>query len=136
MDKDKFAPRVNQTKMEKTGERNSDYSSWHRTLGREYLAVDIDFVEYRQNRGIVAFLAVTGRLKDEKHRMNSKRFIWKRTAIERQIMTELSSKTGVPAFFTIHNNDFSIFHVHNLAEDLSKFERMNQNEYGEFIKLL
>lgn len=136
MDKDKFAPRVNQTKMEKTGERNSDYSAWHRTLGPKYLAVDIDFVEYRQDRGIVAFIAVTGRLNDESHIMNAKRFIWKRTAVERKIMLELSLKTGVPAFFTIHNNDLSLFHVHDLTKDLSEFKRMNQKEYGDFVKQL
>jgi hypothetical protein len=136
MDNNKFAPRVDNTKTEKTGERNSDYSLWHRSLGAAFLAVDIDFVEYRQNRGIVAFIAVTGRLNDEKHIMNSKKFIWKRTAVERKIMLELSLKTGVPAFFTIHNNDLSLFHVHNLAEDLSDFKRMNQKEYGDFIKQL
>lgn len=52
MDQNKFAPRVNQTKMEKTGERNSDYSAWLRTLGQEFLAVDIDFVIHDTNLSI------------------------------------------------------------------------------------
>lgn len=30
---DKFAPRVDGTKTEKTGNRNTAYSLWHRSLG-------------------------------------------------------------------------------------------------------
>lgn len=136
MDENKYAPRVNQTKMEKIGERNSDYSAWHRTLGPEFLAVDIDFVEYRKERGIVAFIAVTGRLNDDKHILNSKRFIWKRTQVERNILIDLSNKTGLPAYFVIHDTNLSIFHVHDLSESLDTFKRMSQDEYGEFIKNL
>lgn len=136
MDRDKFAPRINQTKTEKTGERNTDYSLWHRTLGPEYLALDIDFVEYRQERGIVAFLAVTGRCNDEKHIINSKKYIWNRTKVERQILIELSMKMEKPSYFVIHDNDLSIFHVHDLRNKLSDYTKMNNQEYGEFIKNL
>ena len=51
MAEDKYAPRVEGTKQEKIRVRPSEYSNWHRKLGSEYLAVDIDFVEYRKDRG-------------------------------------------------------------------------------------
>ncbi len=136
MDNDKFAPRVDNTKMEKTGERNSKYSEWHRSLGPEYLAIDIDFVEYRRNKGIVGVLAVTGRCKDEGHIINSKKYIWERTEIERKIMKEISNKLNVPAYYVIHDDSLSIFHVHNLNKNLSEFEAMNTNQYSNFIKTL
>jgi hypothetical protein len=118
------------------GERNSDYSLWHRSLGPEFLAVDIDFVEYRKDRGIVGFLAVTGRCKDEKHILNSKRFIWKRTAVERDILIKLSKGMNVPSYFVIHDDALSIFHVHNLNENLETYISMDKEAYGSFIKKL
>lgn len=136
MDKDKFAPRIDNTKTEKTGERNSDYSLWHRSLGADFLAIDIDWVEYRKDRGIVGFLAVTGKCVDEKHIINSKRFIWERTHLERKILKSLSDSIKAPAYFVIHDNDLSIFHVHDLSKDLSVFQAMNKEEYSNFIKKL
>jgi hypothetical protein len=136
MDFKKFAPRVDSTKTEKTGERNTDYSLWHRQLSPQFFAIDIDFVEYREDRGIVAVLAVTGRCKDEKHIVNSKKYIWKRTKLERKILVEFSEKLTIPAYFVIHDDSLSIFHVHNLNKELTKFTKMNEKEYAEFIKAL
>ena len=136
MDNNKFAPRVDNTKTEKTGERNSDYSLWHRSLGSEFLAVDIDFVEYRKNRGIVGLIAVTGRLNDEKHILNSKKFIWKRTSVERDILITLSKGINVPSYFVIHDISLSIFHVHDLSENLDSYKSMDRETYASFIKTL
>lgn len=136
MDNNKFAPRVEGTKTEKTGQRNSAYSLWHRSLGAEFLAVDIDFVEFRKGKGIVAFLAVTGECVDENHIINSKRFIWQRTQLEREILITLSSKVNVPSYFVIHNNSLTIFHVHDLSKDLTNYTKMNSEEYASFIKRL
>lgn len=136
MDKDKFAPRVEGTKTEKTGQRNSAYSLWHRSLGADYLAVDIDFVEFRKGKGIVAFLAVTGECVDENHIINSKKYIWQRTQLEREILVTLSVKVNVPSYFVIHNNDLTIFHVHDLSKNLTEYTKMNNEEYASFIKHL
>ena len=133
---EKFAPRIDNTKMEKTGERNSAYSAWHRSLGADYLAVDIDFVEYRKGRGIVAVLAVTGNCNDENHIQNSKKFIWARTSLEREILLNLSQKLSVPAYFVIHDNDLSVFHVHDLNIGLASYQRFDNTAYGTFIKQL
>lgn len=73
IDPSKFTPRDHQNvKGEHTGERTTEYSLWHRSLGSKYLTLDIDFVEYRKDRGIVAIVAVTGRLNNEKHIINAK----------------------------------------------------------------
>ena len=120
-------------KLEKTGVRASNYSVWHRLLGPEYFAVDVDFVEYRANRGIVALLAVTGECNDEFHILNSKKYIWARTELERKILAELSAKLGVSAYYVIHTRDLSLFHVHNLA-DLGIFQVMGSQKYAKFIK--
>ena len=136
MDPDKFAPRVDNTKTEKTGQRSSEYSLWHRSLGSEFFAVDIDYVEFRRGRGIVAFIAVSGQVEDEKHLMHSKPYIWERTKMEREILLQLSKKIGVPSFFVIHTKDLSLFHVHKLDENLDKFTKMDQPEYANFIRTL
>jgi hypothetical protein len=136
VDKSKFAPRVENIKCEKTGNRPSEYSLWHRSLGPEYFAIDLDYIEFRKERGIVAFIAVSGETINEKHLINSKKYIWARTLIERGILKRLSEKTGIPAFFVIHTKDLKIFHVHNLGEDLSTFKKMEKEEYSKFIKLL
>jgi len=136
MKNSKFAPRVENTKCEKTGNRPKEYSLWHRSLGQEYFAVDIDYVEFRKGRGIVAFIAVSGEVNNEEHLNNSKKYIWIRTKVEREILSQLSIKTKIPAFFVIHTKDLTLFHVHNLREDLDKFTKMDQEEYSKFIKSL
>lgn len=133
--KERFAPRIDGTKQEKIYERPSEYSKWHRTLGKDCLACDIDFVEYRLGRGVVGFIATTSRFKDEEHMINSKKYVWQRTSIERKILKELSEASDVPAYFVFHLDDLSIFHVHNPSNnDLKTFIRMNKDEYSDFVK--
>jgi len=135
-DKNQFAPIVNGIKGEKTGERDLSYSLFRRTVGKNMYSVDIDMVEFRQDRGIVGFFAVTGRCNSEQHIINSKRFIWKRTKLERKILSTLSEAVDAPAFFVIHDNELSVFHVHNLSESLDKYISMDRDKYTEFIRSL
>ncbi len=136
MDKNKFALRINGTKTEKTGQRNTAYSLWHRSLGSDYYAVDIDYVEFRKDRGIVAFLSVSGECVDEKHIINSKKFIWERAKLECKILLKLSQEFNVPSYYVIHTADLAIFHVHKIGDKLDVFKKMNQKEYSNFIKNL
>lgn len=136
MSEDKFAPRINDVKQEKTGKRPSEYSQWHRLLGREYLAVDIDYVEYRTGRGIVALIDVTGEMEDERHLLNSKKYIWARTEIQREILSTMSKALGVPAFFVLHTKGMTIFHVYDLSDIMEKPLRMSCAEYTSFVKSL
>lgn len=131
--------KLNETKKETIGIRPSEYSQWHRTLGPEYMSVDIDFVEYRHNKGIVGFFGVTGRCKDERHMINSKKYIWNRTKIERQILFALQYKTGIQSYFVIHTENMDRFHVHKI-EDIEKddsiYFNFNLEQYSNFIKNL
>jgi hypothetical protein len=111
------------------------YSNWHRSLGKELYVINIDCVEYRIGRGIVAFIAVTGRCQDENHIINSKKYIWERTKLEREIMVLLAAQFNVPSYYVIHDIKLSIFHVHK-CEDLNRFKAMNADEYARFIRAL
>ena len=122
-------------KQETTGTRASPYSLWHRELGEGCFAVDVDWVEYRRGRGIVALLGTTGRLTDERHIENSKQYILRRSFLERQILATISRALGVPAFFVIHTETLDVFHVHEPNEENS-FRRYDHNGYKKFIKSL
>lgn len=132
MGEHKFAPRIDDVKQEKTGKRPSEYSEWHRSLGREYLAADIDYVEYRTGRGIVALIDVTGEMEDERHLLNSKKYIWKRTKMQREILSTMSKALQVPAFFVLHTRGMTTFHVYNLSDTSEKPLRMSRAEYTNF----
>ncbi len=123
-------------KLEKTNSRQSPYNDWHRNLGQECYAIDIDWIEYRTNKGIVAIICTTGKLKDNNHIINSKPMIWTRTELERKIIKEIATKLNVPGYYVIHSEDLTEFHVHNLREDLKNYIRMGQKEYTDFIKNL
>lgn len=124
-----------ESKKEKTNERASDYSQWHRTLGSGCYAVDVDWVEWRAGRGVVALICATGRLNDHNHIMNSKKFILNRTEVERKVCLEISESLEVPAYFVIHTTDLSLFHVHSI-KNWNNYQVMNKEEYTEFIKNL
>lgn len=134
----KFAERKEGTKQEKQGTRisASAYSQWHRTIGSEFCCMDLDYIEWRKGRGIVALIDVTGNLNDENHIINSKEMIWTRTEMQRDVLETLSKAIGVPAYFVIHTTDLSIFHVHNLAYDLKDFTSLSRYQYTEFVKSL
>lgn len=136
MGEDKFAPRIDNVKQEKIGKRPSEYSEWHRTLGSEYLTADIDCVEYRIGRGIVALIDVTGEMEDEGHLLNSKKYIWARTKMQREILSTMAEALRVPAYFVLHTKDMALFHVYNLSDTVEKPLRMTCAEYTNFIRSL
>lgn len=124
------------TKNEKTGSRDLAYNNWHRTLGPGYIAETINFVEYREGRGIVALINTTSNLTDENHINNSKKFIFPRTEREREILINTSEALNVPAYFVIHDDGLTIFHVYNLNKGIKTFQKMDKKEYSNFIKSL
>lgn len=115
----------------------SSYSEWHRTLGPEYTAHDIDFVELRHDRGIVGIFSVTGNLNDKNHLENSKGYICNRSSfkMEVQSMRELSSLNRYKAYYVLYTKDMSVFDVWNVNESKEpKWKRMDQDQYNNFIK--
>lgn len=124
------------TKEERTFKRVNNYSLWHRTLGSDYLSVDVDFVEYRAGRGVVALFGVTSGLENERHIINSLPFIFKRTTVEFKVMREIAVNLGVPAYYVIHTDDLKIFYVYKISGVEYICKIMNQEEYANFIKKL
>lgn len=132
-----FIKRVNGVKQETIGARPSNYSEWHRTLGIDFKAVDIDFVEYRESRGIVGLFGVTGRCKDKNHINNSKKYIIQRTYVERKILKELAEGKDYSSYLVIHTEDLSVFHVWNLNKcENPEWIEYSKEEYEKFIKNL
>lgn len=123
-------------KEEKTFTRVSPYNLYRRNFGPPHYALDIDWIEYRPNKGIVALICTTGRLQNKQHIQNSKKFIWIRTKLERKIMKTIADKLKVKAYYVIHTEDLSYFEVFDLDYSLNNPEEMNQNQYSEFIKCL
>ena len=113
---------------------DADYSQMHRSINGAYVT-DIDQVEWREGRGIVAILCITGNLNDSNHINNSKSRIWERTRFERMIVTEIARRINVPAYYVIHTKDLSCFQIHNLS-DLSEYTQLNQEEYKMWLSLL
>ena len=114
--------------------RDADYSQMHRTIPGAWVT-DIDQVEWREGRGIVAILCTTGNLNDANHIQNSKIHIWERTRFERMIVTEIANKLNLPSYYVIHTKDLSCFQVHKLS-NLSEYTQMSQEEYKIWLSLL
>lgn len=112
----------------------ASYSEFHRTIDKCY-CIDIDCIEWRPGRGIVAIICTTGNLVDNGHIINSKPYIWKRTELERKIASEMSAKMNVPAYYVIHSKDLSTFHVHYLP-NIDQYAVMDQEQYRIWITLL
>jgi hypothetical protein len=109
------------------------YSHWHRTLGKEYYQTDIDHVEYRTGKGIVAIIDTTSNFNDERHIINSKKYVWNRNQLQRKILLETANALNVPVYYVFHTNDFSVFHVHDLRKELDQYTAMTKDEYTFFI---
>lgn len=128
---------VNMSEEEHTGERSLKYSAFHRELGQGYMMVDVDCVEWRWSRGIVALCAVTGRMKDEAHILNCKRFVWERTLVERLALAQIAVALKVPAYYVLHDEGLSVFHVHEITSgNFENYRRLTRDEYANFIKSL
>jgi len=117
---------------ETTNNRPSEYSKWHRELGNEYTAIDIDYVEIRN--GKIRALICTTYCYSRQHIHLNKDVIFKRTEFERKIVIDMALKLGVPAYYVIHSIDMKDFLVVDLLKETN--EEMNEAEYVKFIKEL
>jgi hypothetical protein len=126
-----------QTKPARFPETASAYSLWHRSkIFEGCFTVDVDYVEFRNGRGVVALICVTSRLNDVQHMDNSKSMIFERSKAERRQLWFLSSSAGVPAYYVIHLTDLTVFDVYRVFEDgeLHDFLRMDRDRYVQFIR--
>ena len=123
------------SKDETTYNRVSDYSLFHRELGSGYYAIDVDWVEYRAGRGIVALICVTGNIEDKFRIHDIKKIVWGRTEFERKVINMIADKLEVPAYYVVHDTALTVFHVHNI-KNLKEFKVMTEEDYKKFIKNL
>jgi hypothetical protein len=120
------------TANETTNNRPSEYSAWHRKLGSEYSAIDIDYVEVRNGR-IKAIIGVT-HCYTKFHINYNKEAILKRSEFERSVMINMANKMGVKAYYVIHSIDMKNFLLISLPE--LKETEMDEVQYSNFLKNL
>ena len=99
-------------------DRDLRYNNWHRQeLPRDCYALDIDLVEFRASRGVVAITEI----KNENDTIRE----W-----QNKILIEIAKKLEVPIYLIIHK-DLVMFKVINL---ITKQERLfDEQQYKEFI---
>jgi len=126
---------MSSVKPEFTGKRELNYNKWHRTIGHDYFMIDLDSVEWRKDRGVVAIIErglFTGKATID-NIIEFKRF-------EIKVVSEIAEKLKVPAylvFYTIDNDempyDFMVYQIFPRDNFLGK---MTQEQYTNFIKKL
>jgi len=121
-------------KPEFTGKRDLTYNKWHRTLGNPYYMLDVDCLEWRKERGIVA---VVERSLYRKECGYSQRDIINFKKFEIKVITELSQKLKVPAYLVFYNEELTIFDVYKIENEKAIFwKTMNHEQYADFIRNL
>lgn len=120
-------------KKERTNSREGDlkYSKWHRKLPYNCYMMNLDCIEWRADRGIVAFIetafyenkTLLELLEDKK---------W-----EIKVLDELQQKTRIPAYLVFHTDTLSLFWVYVIAEGQPYlFKTLPRYDYEQFIKKL
>jgi hypothetical protein len=105
--------------VEKTGFRSLEYSEFRRTIGDKLYHLDLDWIEWRSGRGIVALIE-TKKYGDV-------------SQFQRLVYTEIAKKLNIPAFVVTYHN-LEKFLVKDMFTD--KIQILTQEEYKEFIKNL
>lgn len=107
------------TKPEFTNNRDLRYSHWHReALPGWCYATDLDWIEWRSDKGIVAFLEtkMNGRL----------------SPFQQKVYAELERITGIPAFYVSYDKQLTVFTVTRIS-DGSSVGIFNEEEYVAWI---
>lgn len=119
-------------KREFTGKRDPAYSLWHRTIGAPYCMIDLDSVEWRADRGIVAFIEVTRFVPDGKF---SQADILNRKQFEVMLLDELQRKHKAPAYIVFYTFDLSTFWIYTIENGSPKWlKAVDKNGYTSFIR--
>jgi len=98
------------------------YKEWRRRVGDDCYAMDLDWIEWRPKRGVVAVIETRGT-----DTMLNK---W-----QLKVMLEVANALRVPAYFVryyVEDNKLIQFKVMNLRNDQTLI--MSEEEYLKFIK--
>jgi len=109
-------------RQERTFERDLRYSQWHRNkLPAKCCCTDLDWIEYRYGKGIVAFIEA---------KLNKDRV----TNFQRDVFQELERLTGVPFYVVRYNEELTEFMVMRLSDNFT--EVFDEAEYIEWMSNL
>ena len=119
-------------KPEITGQRDLSYNIWHRKLGNPFYMIDVDCVEWRAGRGVVALIEkalITGKFTLQQI-IQYKRF-------EIKVITEIAAKLNVPAFMVFHTENLDQFEVYQIKNEQAHFlGTYTEKGYSDFVKAL
>lgn len=123
-------------KQESTGYRPQNYSNWHRQLAKHCYAYDVDFVEYRVNRGIVGLFEIK-QFKTLDDLKNDKAFVISNSRIQIQIYRMLTCNTIYGAYLVLHTYDMEYFEVWNVSKsEKPNFKIYDKEGYSQWIENL
>ena len=116
-------------KPELTGERDLTFHKWHRTLPSHCYMVDLDCIEWRSEKGIVALIELA------RHTA----IVYKKK-FQCKVIKELATKAKIPAFLVLYNDELTYFEVYDIlsGEEITQCTKriMGQNEFRSFIESL
>ena len=123
-------------KPEITGRRDLTYSRWHRTLPSYCYMVDIDCVEWRSTKGVVALIETC-----------IGTAIAYKKKFQLRVLKEIAGKLGVPCYLVIYyprnnyprNDKITLFEVYSLQD--GEFPNcpkqvMTEGRFRDFLKSL
>jgi len=116
-------PHTKGVKLEGSLYRELIFSTWHRSLRSDCYMYDLDVIEVRPKKGIVALCEV----KSEHASLNIDKHFFK-------VAVELYNKIGVPFIFIRYNNDLSKFKVRRINQQ--RWEEMPHEEMKKYIENL
>lgn len=121
-------------KPEVTGNRDLTYSRWHRTIGDAFYMIDLDCVEWRGERGVVALIEITRFIPNDGVEICD---VLTRKETEIKILDELQRKTRAPAYLVLYTPTLSTFWIFQIKDGKPKFWRAKDNEgYKTFLQNL
>ena len=118
-----------------TQKRDLTYSLWHRTIGEPYYMIDLDSVEWRGDRGIVAFIECAIFDPESQNKLYQ---LIDRKKIETKILYELQQLTRHPAFLVLHTPNlttFWIFKIWNDGEVILQ-QAVGKEDYANWLRSL
>jgi hypothetical protein len=133
---------------DKQREDNIDHSipfkSWHRLLGREYYAQDVDLIDYRYYRGRIRYAAVMELTKCFKEEGPDQDYLdsllarWKDRDGQAKVMIDISSRLGAPLYvvlFTVKEGQPDRFWILSV-EKLKWWNSVSSDRVANWIKNL
>ena len=118
---------------EYSNKRDLTYSKFHRTLGYQCYAINLDWIEYRRKGGGYKIVCI---IEDKDSRANVSKWMEKKSSVFMMIADALD----VPAYLVLHNcieenaakPEIWKFKVINLKQKKEKI--FNKVEYQKFIE--